>query len=103
MNSYVVNLYPVPNDGSASETLVVNSTPVQFSATIDSKTTCCMITVHDADVIVTFNGTTPTITNGHVLIPPFYAFWSKDAIRAVKMVQHKPNQPATVAMTQFTY
>jgi hypothetical protein len=102
MNSYVVNLYPVPNDGNLGETINVNSTVRSFTSAIDHKTTCCYITISGGDTYVTFDGSTPSSTNGHHLIVPYDRFWSKEATRVAKFLASGGNV-AHVTMSQFTY
>ena len=63
MNSYVVNLYPKPNDVNASQTITVAATAVSFADNFEYKTNACFFTVQTAPVIVTFDGTAPTASN----------------------------------------
>jgi len=102
MNSYVVNLYPVPNDGNPNETIDVNSVVKSFTTTLDPKTTCCYITIAGGDTYVTFDGTTPSSTNGHRLVVPYDRFWSKESTRVAKFLAVGGNT-AHVTMSQFTY
>lgn len=103
MNSYVVNLYPVPNDGYPGQTLDVNSAQTyQFTQPLDYKTTCCYITVTGGDFYVTFDGSTPSPTNGHHIVVPFTGWWSKEATRVAKM-KSTGGAVAHVTFSQFTY
>jgi hypothetical protein len=52
-------------------------------------------------VIVTFDGTTPTASNGHVLTNGWYGWWSKDAAIAAKLLRHAGTS-AQVTISQFT-
>ena len=102
MNSFVVNLYPKPNGTAASQNLAVGATAVQFDpATFDYKTNAFFVTVHSHAVIVTFDGTTPTASNGHVLPADWYGWWSKDAAIAAKLLRHTANS-TQVTISQFT-
>ena len=102
MNSFVVNLYPKPNGTAASQNLAVAALTVQFDPlTFDYKTNAFFVTVHSAAVIVTFDGTVPTTTNGHVLPNGWFGWWSKDAAIAAKMVRHTGTS-AQVTISQFT-
>lgn len=102
MNSFVVNLYPKPNGTAPSQNLAVGATAVQFDATnFDYKTNSFFVTVHTAGVIVTFDGSTPTASNGHVLPNNWYAFWSKDAVLSAKLLRHTGTS-AVVTISQFT-
>lgn len=102
MNSFVVNLYPKPNGTAPSQNLSVEETVVQFNSTnFDYKTNAFFVTVHSHAVIVTFDGTTPSASNGHVLPANWYAFWSKDAVLAAKLLRHTGSS-AVVTISQFT-
>lgn len=103
MNSYVVNLYPVPNDGYPGETLTIDSAQAyQFTQAIDYKTTCCYITVAGGDFYVTFDGSTPSVNNGHHIEVPFAGWWSKEATRVAKMIT-TGGHTSRVTFSQFTY
>jgi len=102
MNSFVVNLYPKPNGTAPGQNLAVAGTAVQFDSTnFDYKTNAFFVTVHIAAVIVTFDGTTPTASNGHVLPNAWYGWWSKDAALAAKFIRHTGTS-AQVTISQFT-
>lgn len=102
MNSFVVNLYPKPNGTAASQNLTVAGTAVQFDSTnFDYKTNAFFVTVHAAAIIVTFDGTTPTASNGHVLPNAWYGWWSKDAVLSAKLLRHTGTS-AQVTISQFT-
>jgi len=102
MNSFVVNLYPKPNGTAAGQNLAVGATAVQFdSTTFDFKTNAFFVTVHTHAVIVTFDGTTPTASNGHVLPGDWYGWWSKDAAIAAKLLRHTGSS-SQVTISQFT-
>jgi hypothetical protein len=102
MNSFVVNLYPKPNGTAASQNLTVADTAVQFDSTnFDYKTNAFFVTVNTAGVIVTFDGSTPTASNGHVLPADWYAFWSKDAVLSAKLLR-STGTSAVVTISQFT-
>jgi|TARA_R110000772_G_scaffold78073_3_gene167607 hypothetical protein len=69
MNSLVTNLYPRPNGTISGENLscATSGSGVSFAA-FDSNTKYVMIDVQDNNVIVTFDGSAPTASNGHLLI-----------------------------------
>ena len=67
MNSHITNLYPVPNATVAGENLAVSTSAVQFSA-FHTDTKYVMIDVQDDSVYVTFDGSTPSASNGHILL-----------------------------------
>ena len=69
MNSLVTNLYPRPNGTVSGENLSCASTGSGVSlAAFNSDTKYVMIDVQDNNVIVTFDGSTPTAANGHLLL-----------------------------------
>lgn len=67
MNSHITNLYPSPNGTVSGQNLAVNTSAVQFAA-FHTDTKYVMIDVQDNSVYVTFDGSTPSATNGHVLL-----------------------------------
>ena len=103
MNSYVVNLHPLPNGTAPGETLTVTNLAVfQFATAMNPRTTCCYITITGGDLHVTFDGSAPSPTNGHHIVVPFEGWWSKEAARAAKM-QAQSGANSKVVMSQFTY
>lgn len=102
MNAYVVNLYPVPNDGNAGQALNVDGTVVSFANNFDHKTTCCYVTATGGDFYVTFDGSTPSASNGHEIPVPYEAWWSKEAARVAKMIA-TGGSVAHLRLSQFTY
>lgn len=103
MNSYVVNLHPIPNGTQPGETLSVDNAAVyQFTTAFDPRTSCCYITVTGGDLHVTFDGSAPSGTNGHHLVVPFEGWWSKEAARLAKM-KAQSGAVSKVVMSQFTY
>lgn len=103
MNAAVVNLYPVPNDGFAGETIDVDSTtPASFTSSLHPGTKMCYITITGGDVYVTFDGSAPSSTNGHHLQVPYDRFWSWEATRKARFLAISGNV-AHVTMSQFTY
>lgn len=103
MNSYVVNLYPIPNEFGAGEALDVTSAAVaQFATSFDPKTSCCYITSTGGDFYVTFDGSTPSSTNGHYIKADYTAWWSKEAARVAKFIGQSATA-ANIRMSQFTY
>jgi hypothetical protein len=101
-NSLVVNLYPSPTS-EADERLVVSSAAVSLAATwTESKTKYLLIDVQGDDVMVTFDGSTPTATNGHLFkkaTAPF--FWNKTTARLAKFIR-AASTDAAIQATPFT-
>jgi hypothetical protein len=102
MNSYVVNLYPVPNEFGPGQALDVDGTVLSFTNNFDPKTTCCYISSTGGNFYVTFDGSEPSSTNGHHIESPYFAWWSKEATRVAKMIA-QGGAIAHIRMSQFTY
>ena len=101
MNSYVVNLYPKPNQLATSQNLTVGSASTQFANTFNALTNAIFVTVQTAPVIVTFDGTTPSATNGHYLPLNYTGWFSKDSMIAAKWIR-SGGTSALVTATEFT-
>lgn len=96
-----VNFYPKPNGTKADERLTVSSAVVQFSTTWDITTQYLVIDVQNADVMVTFDGSTPSATNGHRLYAGTNATWSRQAATAAKFIR-QGSTDAAIQASQFT-
>ncbi len=100
-NSLIVNLYPVPS-GETDERLTVSSSAVSLTgAWTASKTKYVLIDIQGADVMVTFDGSTPTASNGHLFkstLTPF--FWHRDTARVAKFIR-SASTDASVHATPF--
>jgi len=100
MNSHITNLYPIPNGTVTGENLAVSTSAVQFAA-FDSDTKYVMIDVQDDSVYVTFDGSTPSATNGHILLKEKgLLVLSSAAGKAAKFLQ--VTGAAVVHVSQFT-
>ena len=98
-NSLVTNLYPAPTPGVAVQTLAVGNSVVQFSA-FNSLTKFVVLDVQVADVRVTYDGSTPSSTNGHILFAGRSYTWSK-AAAAAKFFEDTTTD-ATIHASEFT-
>jgi len=99
-NSLVTNLYPAPTPGVADQTLTVANSVVQFSA-FNSLTKFVVLDVQVADVRVTYDGSAPTTTNGHILFAGRSYTWSKAAAAAAKFIEDTTTD-ATIHASEFT-
>jgi hypothetical protein len=101
-NSFVVNLYPTPT-GETDERLAVSTAVVSLTnAWSSAKTKYVLIDIQGDDVMVTFDGSNPSSTNGHLfkkLTPPF--FWNKNTAMAAKFIRANATD-ASVQATPFT-
>lgn len=82
-----VNFYPKPNGDKADENLTVSSSVVPFSTTWDITTQYIVLDVQNADVMVTFDGSTPSPTNGHRLYAGTNVVWSRQAATTAKFIR----------------
>lgn len=78
----------VPNGTKEDQRLTVDGTAggVQFSA-FDPQTTHVYLTVENAQCRVTFDGSAPTSTNGHILNPYYAAYWPVARAAAAKFIR----------------
>ena len=102
MNTYVVNLYPVSNDQAPMQTITVGTGATSFVNNFDTKTNVFFFTLHGGNVYVTFDGTTPSSSNGHTLEAPYAGWFNKIAVKNMKLVKHSGGA-AVVAISQFTH
>ena len=99
-NSLVTNLYPAPTPGVTDQTLTVGDSVVQFSA-FNALTKFVVLDVQVADVRVTYDGSAPTSTNGHILFAGRSYTWSKAAAAAAKFIEDTTTD-ATIHASEFT-
>jgi len=103
MNSYVVNLYPIPNEFGPGEALnVTNTVAASFVTSFDPKTSCVLVSVQHSDLYVTFDGTVPSSSNGLYVKAPYLEYWSKEAARVARMIGTS-GTATHVRLAQFTY
>ena len=100
-NSFVTNLYPKPTSGVADQTLAVSDAAVQFGTAFNSLTRYIVLDVQLADVRVTYDGSAPTSTNGHILFAGRSYTWSKQAAVAAKFIRDG-SVPASIHASEFT-
>ena len=101
-NSYAVNIYPKPTPGQTDERLAVSSTAVPF--TTDWKTgnnRFVVLDVQTDDVMVTFDASTPTASNGHRLYAERSYTWDVDTAKAAKFI--RATTDAVIHASGFTY
>lgn len=95
------DLFLSPNGTVADQRLTVDNTVggVQFAA-FDEATTHVFWSCETAQVRVTFDGSAPTTTNGHVIEPGAYGVWSKAMAQAAKWIRTGANS-ATVHASEM--
>ena len=103
-NSNVVNLYPVPTEGTTMERLTVDdasgATGDSFQTTYSDLTKYIVLDVQTADVFVSYTGS-PTSTLGHRLYAGRSYTWSKKAAQAAKFIK-TGSTDAHIHATEFT-
>ena len=101
-NSRTTNLYPVPTPGATDQTLAVDDTAggKQFSA-FNSLTRYVVLDVQVADVRVTYDGSAPTSTNGHILFAGRSYTWAKRTAEAAKFIEDTTTD-AVIHASEFT-
>lgn len=101
MGSYNLNnLFPKPaiyrGSAVADQRLTVSSAVVQLSAFNDI-TNMVVLDVQDADVMCTFDGSTPSATNGHRLYSGSHFTWSTATAAAAKFIRQAGTDAAIQA------
>ena len=105
-NTFSVNLYPVPTEGGTDERLVVSSSVVEFATTwYDENTKFVYVDVQGSGdhnyIMVTFDGSDPSASNGHMFMAGFHGFWSARQADSAKMF-HGSGQDMVVQASPFT-
>lgn len=96
-------LYPVPTPGATDERLTVSSSAVQFSTDWAGTTSTKMVVldIQTDDVMVTFDGSTPTSSNGHRLYAGNSYTWHVLAAKVAKFI--RVTTDAAIHASPFTY
>lgn len=95
-------LYLVPTVGATDERLAVSSTAVALaSGSWSANTRVVMIDVQTYNVMVTFDGSTPTASNGHDLIAGEKYTFHREMAKAAKFI--RKTSDAVVHATELTY
>lgn len=100
-NANVVNLYPVPTSGVNDQTLTVSNSAVQFGTAFNELTRYIVLDVQVADVRVTYDGSAPTTSNGHILFAGRSYTWAKETAEAAKFFRDGSTD-ATIHASEFT-
>ena len=101
MNSYAVNVFPVPAPGQTDERLSVSSSAVPFSTTwTPADVKFIVLDVQTNDVMVTFDGSTPTSSNGHRLYAGQSFTWHRKTAEAAQFI--RVSADAVIHASPFT-
>lgn len=101
LNTYIVGL--APTAGATAEDLPVSTDAVSFANAnaYQASTVQVLVTVSDADVMVTFDGSTPTSSHGHLYPEGSTVLWSKQMANAAQFIR-AASTDAVVTATEFT-
>ena len=100
---FVSNLFPKPTPSQTDEWLAVSNTAVPFGTnwkTVNSNR-FVVLDVQTNDVMCTFDGSTPTATNGHRLYAGQSYTWHVDAAAAAQFI--RVSADAVIHASGFTY
>jgi hypothetical protein len=99
--TFAVNIYPKPTNGVTDEALAVSSSAVPFStAWKDGNTKFVVLDIQSNDVRVTFDGSTPTASNGHILYAGQSFTWHVDTAVAAQFI--RVSADAVIHASAFT-
>jgi hypothetical protein len=94
------NIFPKPawyrGSAVADQRLTVSSSVVQLS-TFSDTTNMIVLDVQDADVMCTFDGSTPSASNGHRLYSGSHYTWSTAAAQQAKFIRQASTDAAIQA------
>jgi len=82
-----------------SVTAIVSAIDLISGTILNKSTDMVAWTIHDGGVIVTFDGTTPTASNGHLLASGTSGEWSKTTSEDVKVL--RATVDARIALSEF--
>lgn len=98
-------IYPRPASGLIDERLTVSSSAVPLSSIAtwgaNGITKMVVLDIQTNDIMVTFDGSTPTSSNGHRLYAGQNYSWSYDTAKAASFI--RVSADAVVHATPFTY
>lgn len=94
-----INLYPKPHSPQTLQEIVV-STSVVSLAVFNLQTHYVLLEVKNNSVFVTFDNSTPSATNGHVLASGYREMVSRQTAQAAKFIQN--SGAARVIASPFT-
>ena len=94
-----INLYPKPHFGQTLQEIAVVASVVQLIG-FNLQTHYVLLEVKNASVYVTFDGSTPSATNGHVLASGYREMVSRQTAQAAKFIY--VSAAARVVASPFT-
>lgn len=95
---------PAMSAGSAvaDQRLTVSTDAVQFATAFNTSTDIVVLDIQAADVMVTFDGSTPTSSNGHQLVAGEKYSWSRAAATAAKFIRQGASD-GTIHASEFQF
>lgn len=93
--------YPIPNGSVSDQRLTVSSSVVTFSA-FATNTTFIVWDCQTADVMVTFDGSDPSSTNGHRLYAGSRDTWHVDTARRARFIR-QGSTDGIIHASEFVY
>lgn len=88
MTTNINNFFPKPATGQTGQTLTVGASAVPITTVYTSLNVAAVFfDIQTADVYVTFDGTTPSATNGNLLKAGEKYNWSNGIISAAKFIR----------------
>lgn len=100
----ISNIYPVPTPGATDTNYTISSSAVDYSdmsMTVNSLTRYIVFDVTGADVRVTFDGSAPTSSNGHLVYAGQSYTWALTTFKLAKFIR-AASTDAVIHATQFT-
>jgi len=87
-NVKVSNLQPKPHQGQTLQEIAVSTSAVSFTNNFDIDSLYMLFEVKTASVYVTFDGSTPSATNGHSYAAGYRDFWSRNQAIFAQFIQN---------------
>lgn len=88
MTTNINNFFPKPATGQTGQTLTVGATAVAITTPYTSLNVAAVFfDIQTADVYVTFDGTTPSTVNGHLLKADEKYSWSNGIISSAMFIR----------------
>ena len=100
LGDLVIEADYIPNGTEADERLTVADTAIALTASFDPDTTHILLDIQTAAVMVTFDGSNPTTSNGHYLEVGTREVWPVTMAEAAKFIR-ATSTSAAVHVSQF--
>lgn len=102
-SSGLAYIYPRPTTGGTDERLTVSTSAVSFATNWDDGITkLVVLDVQTANVMVTFDGSTPSASNGHLMESGTKETWNAGTAKAAKFIRAGASD-AAIHASPFTF